>query len=144
MMLPDRLEASEDRNKELFATAVLRAAREHDVSPGLIGRVLRAEGADIGVTSPKGALGPMQLMPSLIRSYGEDPLEILNDPHKNINLGTMYLREMLDRFRGNESMALAAYNAGPTRLSEILRSHGNFWRQRIPLETRRYLRRAGY
>jgi soluble lytic murein transglycosylase len=52
----------------------------------------------------------MQLMPANIKAYGiTNPF----DPHENIMTGTQYLRSLCEKFNGNLSLALAAYNAGP-------------------------------
>ena len=59
--------------------------------------------------SRKGALGLMQLMPATARALGvSDPLNAL----QNIRGGAQHLRQLLDRFANNKSLALAAYNAG--------------------------------
>jgi hypothetical protein len=53
----------------------------------------------------------MQLMPATAAEFGvANPF----DPSENVRAGTAYLRQLLDRYDGDEAMALAAYNAGPT------------------------------
>jgi hypothetical protein len=77
-------------------------------------------GGDPRAKSPVGARGLMQLMPIAIRDLGEDPATVdLNDPETNLRLGTQYLAKMLKRFGGDEELALAAYNAGPTRVAKL-------------------------
>lgn len=143
MQLPDTMEQGQERRNSL-GELLVRASNEHDVPMSLLLKVLRAEGGAPGVISSKGALGPMQLMPALVRSFGEDPEQALHDPELNLTLGTRYLSQLLSRFGGSEPRAMAAYNAGPTRLAEILRTYGGGWRSRVPAETNKYLRRVGY
>jgi len=87
------------------------------------------------ITSPKGAMGLMQLMPEtwqeMRKRYGlgDNPY----DPHDNILAGTAYLRELFDRFGTG---AFAAYNAGPGRFAAYMDGS-----KPLPSETRNYLRR---
>jgi len=92
---------------------------------------------DPNAVSPRGAVGIGQLMPGTAADLRVDP----RDPVQNIEGSARYLRQQLDRFEGNVPLALAAYNAGPRRVTEA----GNT----IPdnPETRAYvpavMRRAG-
>lgn len=70
--------------------------------------VLQESGWNSGAVSPKGAIGPAQLMPATARALGVE----IGDPLQNLAGGARYLRQMFDRF-GSWRLALAAYNAGP-------------------------------
>jgi len=78
---------------------------------------------DPGAVSAVGAHGLMQLMPptgrALARAAGIKKLAVsqLHDPALGLKLGSVYLREMIDRFGGKIERAVAAYNAGPHRVA---------------------------
>lgn len=98
---------------------IQREAARYAVRPQLVRSIIQIESAfDSDARSGKGAMGLMQLMPATAADLGiTDPF----DPAQNIRGGVSYLRQQLDRFGGNEELALAAYNADP----EAVARHGN-------------------
>lgn len=87
---------------------------------GLPALIIQAESrGDQSAVSPKGAIGAMQLMPETAKETSEElgipfsPARLATDANYNVALGTAYLNKMLGRFGGNETLAVAAYNAGP-------------------------------
>lgn len=81
--------------------------------------------------SSKGAIGIMQLMPDTAREIAAkigvpfDPVKLKDDPEYNRQLGTAYLQDNLRRYGGDQTLALAAYNAGPARVDGWLKSIGD-------------------
>jgi soluble lytic murein transglycosylase-like protein len=85
-------------------------SRENGVDPTLVKAVALVEsGFNARAVSSKGAQGLMQLMPATAEQYG---VTNLRDPYQNLNAGAKHLRGLLDRYEGNVTLALAAYNAG--------------------------------
>jgi len=98
-------------------------AQARQLDSSLVAAVIWQESTfDAGAVSSAGARGLMQVMPStgrvLFRGLGRRPrTRDLNDPKISLELGTLYLKQMLDRFGGRVEQALAAYNAGPHRVN---------------------------
>lgn len=124
------LERTQNRARPYLGT-VRTTAQRFQIDPALILAVISAE-SDFQprAVSPKGALGLMQLMPHTGEIFGAS-IGDLFDPGHNIQAGTQFLAECLARF-DDERLALAAYNAGPSRVAR---------HQAVPpiRETRRYV-----
>lgn len=103
------------RADRAYDDLIEEAAAEYKLDPELIRAVMRAESAfNPMVVSRAGAQGLMQLMPALAVEMGvDDPF----DPRQNIMGGARYLKQLLDRHRGNVPLSLASYNAGPTAVA---------------------------
>jgi soluble lytic murein transglycosylase-like protein len=103
-------------NPAEFDPIINSCAMEYGVDKSLVKAVIHAEsGYDPNAISSKGASGLMQLMPKTAKS-----LNVANsfDPKDNIRGGVRYLRFLLDTFNGDIPLALAAYNAGLSRVAQ--------------------------
>ncbi len=112
--------------------AIEQAAAKHNVDPNLVRSVIKVESNfNPNAVSRKGAMGLMQLMPQTARQ-----LKVTNpfDPEQNVDAGVRHLKSLMESFRGDVKLTLAAYNAGE---GAVTRSAG------IPryAETRNYVRR---
>ena len=112
---------------------VVQAAAAKQVDPKLVHSIIQVESAyDPNAVSRKGAMGLMQLIPGTAKRFGvENPF----DPGQNIHGGVSYLKYLLDMFRGDVTLSLAAYNAGE---NSVLRYGG------VPAfqETQEYVRKV--
>jgi soluble lytic murein transglycosylase-like protein len=95
---------------------VVSASGAYRLDPDLVNSVISAEsGFNVRAVSPKGARGLMQLMPQTASQLG---VQNTFDPQANVEGGTRYLRELLERYHFDLIKALAAYNAGPERVEQ--------------------------
>jgi soluble lytic murein transglycosylase-like protein len=99
-----------------YEPIIREAAAMYDLDAGLLRAVVRHEsGFDASAVSTSGAQGLMQLMPALSEELGvDDPF----DPRENIFAGARYLKALLLEHDGNETLALASYNAGPGAVAQ--------------------------
>jgi soluble lytic murein transglycosylase len=136
-----------------YAEIVRASASSSRISPDLVWSVMRQESAfDPEVVSPARAVGLMQLLPETARataataSIPHDDSK-LTSPAQSITLGSLYLREMLDKLGENVALSVAAYNAGPEAIQRWL-AHAkgetlDVFVEAIPfLETRGYVARV--
>lgn len=101
-----------------IAVKVINAAKKHGVNPDFALAVAFAEsGFDPNAKSPKGAIGPMQLMPDTAKGLGVDPTDV----DQNIEGGVRHLKAISSNPKiGKDPLrVLAAYNAGETRAREF-------------------------
>ena len=122
--LPDWNEAAEIAepppcepiSDELVKPIIEAAAKAQEVSPDLLRAVIEREsGFRTCAISAKDARGLMQLMPATVEQFGvADPF----DPKENIGAGAKYLKQLIDKYKGELKLALAAYNAGPAAVDE--------------------------
>jgi hypothetical protein len=116
-----RAAASDAANRTLNDPQALNmivsgAGQRHQVDPDFINSVIRAEsGFNNRAVSRKGAEGLMQLMPQTASHLG---VTNVFDPKANVEGGTKYLRELLEKYHYDVPKALAAYNAGPRRVDQ--------------------------
>lgn len=121
-------------SKEPFGDLIRAAAQRYSVDADLITSVIAAESNfDAKAISRRDARGLMQLLPTTAARLG---VKNIFDPQENIEAGTRYLNELLQLYKNDLALTLAAYNAGPERVQQ--------YGQRVPpfAETVSYIRRV--
>jgi soluble lytic murein transglycosylase-like protein len=104
-------------SKPSLDEVINQASGRYRLDPDLVNSVIKAEsGFNVRAVSPKGAQGLMQLMPGTASQLG---VPNAFDPRANVEGGTKYLRELLERYNFDMVKALAAYNAGPQRVEQF-------------------------
>ena len=100
-----------------LSQVVNEASGRYRLDPDLVNSVIKAEsGFNVRAVSPKGAQGLMQLMPGTASQLG---VPNAFDAQANVEGGTRYLRELLEKYNFDLVKALAAYNAGPQRVEKF-------------------------
>jgi membrane-bound lytic murein transglycosylase MltF len=123
-----------DIDVDKFDQYISRASNKHNIDPALIRAVIKAESNfNHRAVSPVGAQGLMQLMPATASQLQVDDAF---HPEKNINGGVRYLSYLLKLYRGNLTLALAAYNAGEGAVAK--------YHNQVPpyRETKNYVKRV--
>lgn len=135
----------------IYTRHVLAEAQKQNIDPAWILAITRQESAFVPhAKNPSGAVGLMQLKPSTAHWVAQKKqiafssnTELL-EPITNIQLGSGYLRMMLDVHKNNPVLATAAYNAGPGRIKKWLPTYdmaADVWIETIPFkETREYVK----
>lgn len=113
---PDNRTHQTDSIPASYLTIINSTCTRHGVDPSLVHAIVKVE-SDFNpfALSRKGAMGLMQLMPQTANT-----MNVRNtfSPDENVEGGVKYLRYLLDRYEGNISLALAAYNAGETAVKK--------------------------
>lgn len=133
-----------DRTK--LAGYIYAACEQTEVAPPLLLAMISVESSfRKNRISRHGAIGLMQLLPGTAKAVANKHgvpwvgVETLKNPEHNILLGAYYLRRLLDRFDNDLTMAITAYNAGPTRTMKYIRK-GRMYSQ---IYTKKVLKRYG-
>jgi soluble lytic murein transglycosylase-like protein len=145
-VLRGRLGAASDPavgNPSSYEPLIEQASAAYGVEPSLIKAVIHQESSyNPYAVSAAGAKGLMQLMDDTGRGLGvTDPF----DPQQNVHAGTQFLAGLLRKYKGNEGVALAAYNAGPGRVDQLgIRTDADLAAKLhlLPEETQQYVQRV--
>jgi hypothetical protein len=125
--------SSRQYSQREIAQIVKDAAQKNHLTESLLSSMIRVESNfNPGARSSRGAQGLMQLMPATVALYG---VKNTLDAKENVEAGARYLRDLLQQFNQNLALALAAYNAGPS----VVSNYGG-----VPpfAETQSYIRRV--
>ncbi|MBU2591541.1 MAG: lytic transglycosylase domain-containing protein [Nitrospinae bacterium] len=116
--------------EELYGLSeiILAESSKYDIDPLLLLAIIETESSfSNSAVSNKNARGLMQIVPETAKAIAlKEEIEwegykTLHTPATNIRIGTYYFKKLLRRFDGDVSLALAAYNNGPTRVAKLIR-----------------------
>lgn len=107
------------RRREALDPLIREVAARNRLDPALVRAIAHVESQfDSRAVSPAGAQGVMQLMPGTAKKYGTTDR---GDPAQNLEAGARYFRDLLDQYKGNVALALAAYNSGENNVERHAR-----------------------
>jgi soluble lytic murein transglycosylase len=101
--------------------------------------MMSESGGDPNAVSPKGARGLMQVMPATARNPGFGIRPSNGTQADDVRLGREYRAAMEKRYGGDLAKMFAAYNAGPSRIDDLMARYGSNWLAYAPAETRNYV-----
>ncbi|MEO5813840.1 MAG: transglycosylase SLT domain-containing protein [Gemmatimonadaceae bacterium] len=103
-----------------LASTIVDVAQAEGIDPELAFRLVKLESDfKVRATSPVGAIGLTQLMPSTAKFYQKDiTVQKLYNPNTNLRIGFRYLRGLVDEYDGNMKTALLVYNRGPVAVAK--------------------------
>ncbi|MBD0319550.1 MAG: transglycosylase SLT domain-containing protein, partial [Gemmatimonadetes bacterium] len=127
-VIQQKLEAFKSYNVSRdLAEDIYDIALEENIDPDIAFGLVRTESAfKTSATSHVGAIGLTQLMPATAR-WMRPGVQVsdLRNPEVNLSIGFRYLRELIDKYDGDERLALLAYNRGPGTVDRVLKRGGN-------------------
>jgi len=102
--------------KSQYDAYIVNIALKYDLEPSFIKSIMHIESAfDANAVSRAGAMGLMQLMPATAASYELTQNQF--EPRSNIEVGVRHMKDLMDRYNGDKTLSLAAYNAGAGAVS---------------------------
>ena len=117
--IPSKLDPLRTMQLDFIQSYIEEAATKERLEPALLRAMIRVESNfNHKATSRVGAKGLMQLMPFTAEELGHVRALDARHPRANIFAGAKYLRKMINRFKGDLELAIAAYNAGPNAVNK--------------------------
>ncbi len=145
--LPSKMQWSVDDH----ALLIQHHAEENELDEALVRAVVQAESSgNPRAKSSVGAKGLMQILPAaesdVLRVHGHDRGDLYN-PDYNLQIGTAYLKMLMNRFENEEALAVAAYHMGASRVRKIQKAHPDLAPEKLidrhaNPTTRAYVRRV--
>lgn len=122
----------------VIQATVLEAAAQYGLCPyDLFAQIEQESSFNAEAVSHAGAGGLMQFMPKTWEQYGRDG--DIHDVYANIDAGARYIKDLLDKYKGDKELAYAAYNAGPGNVDKWVKKNKTDWKAAAFNETINYV-----